>query len=232
MPFRRKIGFRRKRFFKRRTGTKKSNNMKRMMGHVERGLTFGMGLAKKVKFLSGLINVEKKFVNITNSAAVSNSVSSYSIVMSQIAEGDDAAQRTGRSILLDSLNVHWSAKINGSATNTLIKIAIVCDKKPDIGAANFGTVFGNSTTVNGHIDKLSEGDRFVIMKVVLVRLNAGEGLSQTGKIYLGLKGVHIKFDGTGATDYENNVYYFMALSDEATNTPTLAFDSRLSFYDN
>lgn len=231
MPFRRRR-FGKRKFKGRRPGTKKSNNMKKMMGHVERGLSFGFGLAKKVKFLSGLINVEKKFVNISNSASVSNSVSSYSIVMSQIAEGDDVAQRNGRSVLYDSLNIHWSAKIHASATNTLIKIVVVCDKKPDIGAANFGTVFGNSTTVNGHIDKLTEGDRFVIMKVVLVRLNSGEGLAQTGKMYIGLKGVHGKFDGTGATDYEGNVFYIMALSDEATNTPTLAFDSRLSYFDN
>lgn len=232
MPFTRKTNFRRKRFGRKSRMLKKSNNVKRMMGHVERGLSYGVGLAKKVKFLSGLINVEKKFFQTSFSGVVSNLTSSYASVLSDIPQGDDINNRNGRSILWDSLNIHWSAKISASATNTLLRITIVCDKKPDVGGVNYGTIYTTGGTVLGHIDKGGEGDRFVILRTFLVRLNAGEGLSQTGKLFIGLKGIHQIFDGTGATDREKNSLWIVAISDEGTNFPTLAYDCRLSFYDN
>ncbi|WP_445779126.1 hypothetical protein, partial [Shewanella sp.] len=43
---------------------------------------------------------------------------------------------------------------------------------------------------------------------------------------------HVKWNGTTASEIKKGGMYMLLLSDEATNTPTCVYNTRLSYYDN
>jgi len=228
-----------KKFYKRRYVKKrfrrKTTNARRMMGHTGRNyLNTFRSVMKWANLARNMINCEKKYRDV---AVNSNptSVATLSVLLNGLAEGDDTQNRNGRSVLADSLHLRWTSKLGNAATNTMLKFVIVCDKKPDITApTSWSQVYG-ANEINGQIDKQNEGSRFVILKQHMVRLNDGTGRSASGDIYLSLKGIHVKYDGTASTtisDLESNAIYIIAISDEPTNAPIFNFVSRFSFYDN
>lgn len=227
--------FYKRRYYPKKNYRKKSTNARRMMGHRGRNyLSTIRSVMKWANLARNMINCEKKYRDVAVNSNPS-SVSTLSVLLNGLAEGDDTQNRNGRSVLADSLHVRWTSKLGNAATNTMLKFVIVCDKKPDITTpTSWAQVYGGNE-INGQIDKQNEGDRFVILKQHMVRLNDGTGRSASGDIYLSLKGVHIKYDGTGSTgtvDLESNAIYIIAISDEPTNAPIFNFVSRFSFYDN
>lgn len=218
----------------------KNYNVKKMMGHVvNRGLSYASrvpgpigSVARAVSMIKGLVNVEVKYLDTTvSAAAITNSVSSFSQALNSIIEGDEYNNRNGRSILNRSISVNWSCIMHASATNTYVRLVLACDKKPDVGTVNYGSVYGSSSNYLTQINKAEDGDRFVILKDILIKLSTAECTNQYGKIYVDLKGTHTIFDASSA-DTEKNRYFIVAISDQPTNTPTLNFVSRFRFTDN
>jgi len=217
---------------------RKTNNTKKMMGHAMNyalqrakgaGGYIGM-LARNVDLIKSFINVETKYLDIANNTAASSALNSYSIVLNPVVEGDDYFQRQGRSILNDSLTLNYTYTANAGALQTFCRVIVVADLKPDIGAAVISDVLGGSAGFLTQIDKASNGDRFVILKSMILSTNANNP-NMSGKIHLNLKGTHTLFDAT-TSDHEKNKLYIMAVSDQATNAPALAFYSRFRYKDN
>lgn len=224
----------RKKTYRKKTYTRKPKPALTMMGKLSRGVRTVRQIAGAVNQMRSMINCEKKFHDVSYGLAVNNSANTYAQLLNGISEGDDYLNRNGRSILNSSININYTAKVNSSATNTLLRLVLICDKKPDnTSAATYLQIYGTAL-VNGHINKASEGDRFVIMAKRTIKLNPLSGQSATGSLFYTLTGTHTKYDGTGGTanDVEKNAYYVVAVSDEATNTPTLEIYSRFSFFDN
>lgn len=231
-------GYAKKRNYRRRG--KGKSHIKTMMGHVaDRALSYAssMGgatgvLARNVLLLKNLVNAETKYLDTTGGpSAVSNAVGSFGTALNLVQESSDYNGREGRSIINDSITVNWILTINASATNTFIRCMIVSDKKPDVSAANIGDVIGSSGDYLTQIDKEKNGDRFVILKNWLVNLSSVSKQSDQGKIYLNLKGTHTTFSNT-TTGLEKNRLIFFAISNEATNTPTIYFNCRFRYRDN
>lgn len=222
-----------RKFYKKRYP--KRNGVKRMLGSAVGYLNTARKVMKWANQAKKMINSEKKYLDtVVTATNVDNTGTTYNQIINAIPEGDDYNSRDGRSILNDSIHLTYTAKVNSSATNTILKMVLVCDKKPDATTAcSYNQVYG-SAAVNAQINKASEGDRFVILAKRVLKLNPGASPSITGDIYYKLNGVHTKYDGTGSTigDVEKNAYFVIAVSDEATNYPTLAFTSRFSWYDN
>lgn len=224
--------FYRKKKFVRKRYARKPNNFQRMLGSTSSTVASMAQLYRTVNHMKNMINCEKKYVDATTSSVVPSS-GTYAFFCNGLAEGDDYNARNGRSILMDSLHLRWSAKVNSSATNTLLRIIVVADKKPDVGTPSYTDVMGGASTI-AQIDKEAVGDRYVILRNKLLSLNPGANPARTGDIFISLKGIHQKFDNTssGSTDLESNGIWVFATADEATNTPTLSINSRFSYYDN
>lgn len=227
---------------KRPVVSKKNYVIRRLVG--QRGMTavehmaqqpgrFGR-LAKHIVQLDEFINSEVKYVDTTISGSIGTG-GLFSTLLNGIAMGDEYNNRNGRSILMKDLDVRF--KIQSTPSNTNIQSigwAIVMDKKPDESTlCNWGNVF-QLNSVFAHVDKADHSGRFVVMARGQIQINNPYNPSVSTKRYIPLKGIHIKFDGTDATQtsIDQNAIHFIATTDQPSDTATILGESRLNYYDN
>lgn len=233
----------RKRFAKRRHRNvvpKKTQRVRKLLGQegqttVEKiaGWTGQVSqVARSVSLLAGFINSETKYIDQALNATIANTGASGNFAITQIAEGDDVSQRNGRWILAKSLQARFSFTQNASASNTLIGWAFVMDKKAAIAlsATPWTDVF--STADPNALINRNESERFVILRRGVEDLSINGQRSVHRKLYFPLKGIHLKYNGTAATNTDQNMIYLVLISSEATNTPTIVGNIRFDYHDN
>lgn len=190
-------------------------------------------LAKSVATIAGLVNSEAKFVDTNvNGTGISNS-GSYSQYLNAIAEGDDYTQRNGRYILMKNLQLKMRIRADATQTSgTSFGWAIIMDKKAEIAltATPWTDVFA-TTDPQSAINK-SNSERFIILKRGFIGLSPGSSLIRYNNVFLNMKGIHVKYNGTTSTSYDGNAIFVVAISDQATLVPSLFFQARLNFHDN
>lgn len=183
--------------------------------------------------ISGLVNSELKHKDSSLTGTLLNT-GAYQVALSNIAQGDDYNMRNGRSILLKALSLRMTVSRGATAAATQmdhIGWAIIMDTRPDEGTSTWGSVFDGLTPWS-HVDTQTHSGRFVILARGQLTL---DGTHQQANItrYINLKGIHSKFDGTAATDYDKNTLFLIGLSDATTsNEPVTAGEIRVTYYDN
>lgn len=196
-----------------------------------------------VKYLRTLVNSE---VHKHDVAPTSQAIGTTATIiqLNAIAQGDTVSSRTGNSILAKYLAVKMSLAIHGSATNTVVRLIIFIDHQQIADTAPGTTDLLNSNSTLAHIQTNTVG-RFEVIKDWFITLDSASrasfttqlyknfaGRTQRGRYYDSGTGLHCKFNGTGSTDIQSNGIYFLMLSSEATNTPTLTYSARFGFHDN
>lgn len=225
MPY---YGRRRRRTFRRRRYKKSSRPNYTTIGAAK-------FLAKRayqgVRYLKGLVNSEMfKFDNSFNST-VSTSPGSLNLV--GIGQGDDENQRQGNSILARYLHLRFDITIHASATNTFLRMVLVCDKQQTADTSpTFSDIFDTSTVsaVIGPLNKNTVG-RYSIMFDRVFKLDNQAHPNIFKKMYFKLYR-HVRYNGTATTDVQKNGMWLFYVSNEATNTPTLTLQSRIGYHDN
>lgn len=187
-------------------------------------------IAKTVSMLSNFINVEVKYYDKAQVATNLFNDGAYSYVLNDVPQGDGEGQRDGEKIVFKNLIVKYSILANSGQPTTQAMIAIILDKKPEVGAVVWTSVY-NSNQVIPLINR-DNSDRFVILKSIFVNMNNSGNLSRMGTINVNLSRIHEKFNSATGTDIESNRLHIIAISDKATDQPTLQFNSRLNYYDN
>ena len=81
---------------------------------------------RKVKYIAGLINVEKKKTDIVV-GMTPDSTSVEVEYLSDIAQGDTVGARNGNSILVKGLRLSGDMSIHASATNTIVRLMVIRD---------------------------------------------------------------------------------------------------------
>lgn len=236
-----KRSYGRKRYKPRKSqGQRKSEKQRKLLGGViDTGLQYASSfpgpvgmVAKGLQYVKSVINVENNRKDTSITLNPSTQVNATGSDLNAIAQGDDIGARTGRSILANSVIVNYSLIKHASASQTFVRLVLVCDKKPDTGNANYGEIYGVGANYQSFIDRANGADdRFIILKSKTIALDANHTL-ESGKFKLSLKGVHVRYDGTAATDFETNRIMIVAISNESTNTPTVFIDSRFTYSDN
>lgn len=194
---------------------------------------------KTATALAALINTEWKSRDITTSAqAVSNAGTVN--VLSHMSQGSDDGERNGNSILPKKLSVRVNVFKDSGATNTILRAILLRDKEYN-GADPAVTDILDTASYNSFM-KLVDSTRFFILgdKTVLMddshRLQASIRFSiKMNKPKPGKKRwEHVRYLGTGSTaaDRGNGQLILLLISDQATNTPTVDFVSRLRYIDN
>ena len=121
-------------------------------------------------------------------------------------------------------------KCNTSATVSTIRVILFQDKQQVADTSP-----GVSTVLNS-VDPLSalslsvEG-RFKIIKDYTIALDNINKKSIVVKKFINQYS-HVRFNGATGADVQKNGYYLLFLSDEATNTPTISYNVKLSYHDN
>lgn len=234
----RKRGFRRRR----RVVPRKTQSIRRLAGQsamtmVERmaQMPGSLGqLAGSVVMLKKFINSEVKFKDTTISGSIGTG-GLYQVLLNGISEGDEYNNRQGRSILMKDLSVRF--KVQSTLTNSNIQSigwAIVLDKKPDeTTPCTWGNVF-TLNSVFSHVRKQDYSGRFVVMARGQLNINYPDNPSISTKRYINLNGIHIKYDGTDATQtsLDQNAIHFIATTDQTADTAIILGEARLNYYDN
>jgi hypothetical protein len=180
-----------------------------------------------------LINIETKVLDTIKTSTTVNTTGAP-ICVSEIAQGLDFNNRVGDSIKLQHLECRLRLYQNTGATETTMRAVCFRDLDGYGTAVTSADLFETVGVVSAPLSpfKWLNRERFAILYDELICFNSTG--QQTEEIVFSLAhGGHVKYLGTtaaAASDGKGSIYWVL-LSDEATNTPSYAFYSRIMFTD-
>lgn len=185
-------------------------------------------IAKTVYGMVKLLNVEKKFMDASGTPTVSSS--GTVIAVSLNAQGTTDQTRIGNSILFQDFTLRFECYMSNAATRSNLRILVICDKELDGALPTVANIL-QAVSVISPINK-DFSKRFVLLKEKKYSLSITGNQTAQGKVYMKLP-FHAFYDGaTGAIgDAKENQILLLFISDEATNTPSINYYSRINFTD-
>lgn len=199
------------------------NDMKGPLGYAIRG----------VNMMKNLINTEKKYIeNLTIGPIIVTSAGRIDCI-SLIAQGLTDITRVGNSILGASLQLRKNVVVSAVDPSQTLRMILFLDKNNANGTLPLVTDVLTTADISS-MSNINNNDRFVILRDSVVTVSTSGDNKNYEKFYVDLTRLHIKFDGTAATQAsaaENHIYVLL-ISDVAVNGPTVTVGNRIAFYDN
>lgn len=194
-------------------------------------------VAKTVSMLASMINVEDKYVDTPIVLTPSPGTPTFALQLNQIAQGVDFNQRNGNKVLDKCLQINMRMFLDATATtlaSNTMRIIILIDKKPQIGALTFNTVYSPANDPAALIDKNVGGDRIVVLKDMKFVFSGGERRLFYKKFYCNLARIHTQFTGPTATAFETGAIYMIGVTDVSGLQPPLYIrgNARFCYMDN
>lgn len=186
-----------------------------------------------LRLATAMWNVEEKIFDVVQSgvAVVQGTPNIQSVNL--IAEGSDYNNRTGNSIRARNLYLSLSAVANATAGTNFLRLIVLQDLENQ-GATPSASSFLESTGNDIYLSHYKHilGNRFRVLADEHIVLISGQ--QAYFKRFVMPIGTDILYQGTsGATgDLYNGALFVALVTDNPTNGPTFAFDSRLTFVDN
>lgn len=180
--------------------------------------------------LARLANVEKKYIDATSTSTAVSTTGTI-VSLSDIPQGDTVNHRHGDSVKPQGLTIRLKAVANSSAVSTQLRVVIFRMKHENGTTPTIANLFDGTSSLY-YLAPKAWDNRFH-SKILYDRvLNLSDDRSQGAfrKIYLKLTG-HINWQA-GTTTGEDGELYMALVSNETTNTPNVAYYSRLTFTDN
>lgn len=228
MPYKRR-GYRRRR----RSGGGFWNGVSKAYRTVAKNTNWSE-VWKAISDIKTLVNVEKKYLDTSNSA-VTLSNTAYVANLTGMIQGTDYNQREGNSIKANSIQCRYTLKCNPNITASLgqaVRVALVMDKDNQGSAPSQLDIF-ETADVNSPLNH-TNGKRFSVLydKVHTTAPDASNAVVQH-KFYIPCKN-HLKFSGATASATRENHIYLVMYSDTntATNEPTVDYYARFRYVDN
>lgn len=183
---------------------------------------------KGVKYLKGLVNSEKGMLDFNANTTYSSTGSVISL--NNIAQGDTVSSRQGNSILVKGIFGRMLFTQNSSATNTFVRCVIFCNKQQLSDSTPAVDDVLESVSVKSNLN-ISHKGQYSVLRDFTIRLDSANNTSAARKINIPLN-MHLRYNGTAATDWQKNGLFMILLSNEATNVPTVDWNLRVSWHDN
>lgn len=212
---------------------KRSYRRYRSRRYKRKPITYGQigsKIWRDVRWLKSVINVEKKYLDITFNNTISETENFQ--LLNGMQTGDTSSTREGQSIKCVVSFCRFYMTMNSSATTTQIRIMIFIDTQPNATTATSAELLASTTNILSPLT-IGYGSRFKILCDKIFRLDTNK-LNLEYKMYKKL-GFHTKYNSSNngtIADITKNAFYIMMVSDQATNTPTVSFWHRLRFIDN
>jgi hypothetical protein len=180
-----------------------------------------------------LINIEEKILETSLSSTTFNQTGAVTPI-SQIAQGLNFTDRVGDSIRLQRVQVKFRLFKNTGATQSLLRFIIFRDNDCQGATPAIGDVLqttGSALAPLSMLDFLNRR-RFAILRDCLITLNNTGENTYVESFDVPHHG-HVLYLGTAAdaASQGKGSLFCAYVSDEATNTPSVAFQSRLTFTD-
>ncbi len=208
---------------------------------------YGLKAWQLAKHLATLINVEEKVFDVDGSSGTALSTTALVANLSNIAQGSDYFNRVGDSILGQDVEFRCHAVSSASYASNRLRVIIVRDKLQRGADPVLGDVLqgGTSPLVQPYLEP-QDGRFDVLYDQTIVASSVGVGLASSGtSTTYGLGShilphmkrkfnQHIKYQNTTGADASNWVggLFLLAVSDVASNGPTIYYHFRLRFTDN
>lgn len=208
------------------------NSATKWVNAAYKGYSIGAKAYKLGSMALGMLNAEKKYYDITSTAVTpSTPATSYTTVslVSALPVGDDASSRDGCQIRLKSMYINIFSTFNSSATNTQLRWLVVLDRRV-VAASTPGwtDIYDSTSVVSPFINIEDQWKRFKILRSGIINLNTNNAQVNTN-IYIPCS-LPVRYNTSNAV-IMNNIWLIIA-SNEATNTPSVAYRYRIRFYDN
>lgn len=185
-----------------------------------------------------LINIETKFLD-TQQSSTTISTTGTVFPVSEIAQGLTSTTRVGDSIRLQHFELRGRCTISATANTSLLRLLVVRDLDGYGTAPTVTDILETATpAVSAPLApyRFNKRQRFSILfdeLFGLVGSAAYDGNSEEVFSFMTSHQGHILYLGAtaaAASDGKGSVYV-VAVSDEGTNTPSIAFTSRILFTD-
>lgn len=207
---------------------------------------YGYKAWQLAKHLATLVNVEEKKWDVDGSSGLTVTSTASCVNLSNIAQGVDYFNRTGDSILGQTMELRATLRGSTAVPNNRARILVVCDHDNRGSDPVIGDVLqGGSNPFEQPYNALS-GNRFSVLYDEHIELINVPDLSTAGTSTAYIPGrflmpilkrkwnKHIKYIGTtgaDASNYEGALFLF-AISADPTYGPVLTYTFRLCFTDN
>lgn len=217
---------RKKSYGKRKKGTSLASKAKT----VSSVSTAAFSALKLASTLARFVNTEIKYFD--KSSGGTNVASTGTVIpLATIPHGDNASERDGMSIKPMNITLRLEAKMHNSATKTQFRL-IVFKAKQLTGTPSVTDFLETANTQSPK--QWSNRFRFKTLYDRHIQMNNnGSNASVYVQKVIKLYG-HIQYDATDTTGltFEDGSLWMLLIADEATNTPTAKYYSRLTYVDN
>lgn len=197
-----------------------------------RNFNRGMNIARQLYWLKQRTgNVERKYSDVN--ATTTYSSTPTLTLLNGLSLGTTSETRNGQSIKMVSMQLRMTGSINASATTTQVRFIIFRDRQANAAAPTAANLLENSTGINSPLN-LDYGKRFKVYidKEFMMSLN-GTAALRYEKYMKVIFHVDYNTGNTGTiADITTNSLYILIMSDQATNTPTIAWYFRMRYIDN
>ncbi len=205
--------------------------------HVEKYAGDAYDLAartwKGLNEIRKFINIEEKYVDVNSS--LNPDQSGGVACLSQLAQGTTMSTRVGNSVRVQKFTIRGRVAVNSTVTTySTVRVAIIRDMEGQGTAPTAADVFetvGSSAAPRQPFDWLNR-KRFAVLYDLFLTVSPDMG-SAREFVYDVELAKHVLYRGTtaaAASDGEGSIY-IVALSDEATNTPSVSYTSRMTYTD-
>lgn len=211
---------------------------KAIKGRYFKGKGYGnpklVQIAKDVSMLKSLVNVEKKFLDVsTSGTTLASGVTGNVDLLSGCGQGDTVSSRDGLSIKYVSFYIEGFVQLNGS-TQDEVKVSLILDKQVNASLPTYGQIFDLSV-VTGSIAlrNFTTVDRFVVLRQVNLSLNNNGNQLKKFSFFLKIP-YHEKFNGVGTTiaSIYTNALYLAYCGDNTTDLSVIDYFARIRYVDN
>lgn len=186
-----------------------------------------MKALKVANYVRSLINVEKKFFDVTQQINYTATGTVYPLT--QIAQGDAYNQRNGNSLKIKSLFLRFQNQLNPVQSNDVVRVMLFIDTQNNGNTPLVTDVLQNAGIISP-INYLN-GSRFrVIMDKIQPLTNDGNEIKEI-KLFKKFN-YDIKYSGSGSANTREGNIYMLCISQNSTNFSFGGYWSRIRYVDN
>ncbi len=206
-----------------------------ILAHAGRRQSGLKALAKKVNKNTRILNNRERDHVITDLTTPLTTTTDI-INLCAIGQGDETNERVGRKVHIESISIRGTVFKNAASIFSRIRFVVVRDNLGSTTAPVAGDLFGSVSDMFDNKHQLVNEQalkRFTILWDKFIILNENfDGQVTCKAINFKKKLNHnMLFTGAASTDEGKNSIWMFSISDEASNTPVVNADCRITYSD-
>lgn len=188
-------------------------------------------VASDVRWLMSVVNVEEKYLDAQASPTPSTTASLT--LLNGLSLGTTSTSRNGQSIKMTHVTANFLVTNNATAVNTNTRIVMLIDKQANAAAITAADIFlSTSSFMSLYLVSVQNRIRVLFDQFVSLSTAGPSNVTFTKQLTLNHHTEYNTNNNGNITDIVSGALYLFLMSDQATNTPSMAYQIRLQFVDN